>query len=200
MRKRFIGQKKIQTHWSEENNRVYFLAESLSQERENTIYSFLGWHKYLEMCHLSTAFRFSEVNRARCHYWNFQFGIPAWQMLQKKKKSSCKGHNVHGRRRMSKEKFLFKGDIFDLIWFLLHFFLLPFPHPFLHLRKLKAKFNSRSFDFKVWIHAQQSNVQQGWKDPEFLRSVLASMVRIDHIQRIKIKHFCWFFWKTAKLL
>lgn len=69
MRKWFIGQKKIQTHWSEEN-RVYFLTKSLSRERENTIYSFLWWYKYFEMCHLSIVFLFSEVNRVRCNYSN----------------------------------------------------------------------------------------------------------------------------------
>lgn len=122
-------------------------------------------------------------------------------MSQKnKKKSSCKSHNVHGIRRMSKEKVLFKIDWFDLISVAIFFFLLSLPHCWLHLRNLKTKFNSSSFDFKAWIHAQQSNVQQGWKDSEFLRSVLVPMVRIDHIQRIKIKHFCWFFWKLAKLL
>lgn len=48
---------------------------------------------------------------------------------KKKKKYSFKGHNVQGIRRMSKERFLLKIDVFDLISVAFFFASLPTSFP-----------------------------------------------------------------------
>lgn len=89
---------------------------------------------------------------------------------------------------MFQKRFLFKRYIwFDFCCIL----FLPFPHTCIYLRKLKAKFNLSSFYFKFWLDTWQRKHVIFNKDgrtlssSEFLRSVMVSVGRIDHIQRIK---------------
>lgn len=117
-------------YWPKENTdsltrgeQGLFLYQKVISGNGNTIYSFIWWYKYFEMCHLSILFLFSEVNRVRCNYSNCFSLKSLYDKCYRKKSLLVKViMYVEWEECISKKRFLLKRDIFGLISVAFFFF------------------------------------------------------------------------------